>query len=289
MPSLPEWFDAYCRSRERMLRSASIVGYVVASCVFVAAILTGVIGTGFDAAAYWSAASGNPYLVEYTVKGTYVYSPPTAQLLSLFAWMGPHGLAAAIAAVSLASLLYVAGPWATLLLFVPDVQIELLMGNINLLVGAAVVMGFRRPWAWTLVLLTKVTPGVALLWFGFRRQWRALAVAILPTILISLASLAVAPELWRAWLHLLLNAGASGAPPMSIPIPLLPRLIAAAALVVWGARTGRPQTVVVSVWLALPALWGQTTALLAASIPLVAGPPEWLTRRATAPRLAPLE
>ena len=36
---------------------------------------------------------------------------------------------------------------------------ELAGGNIHLLLAAAIVLGFRWPWTWSLVLLTKITPG----------------------------------------------------------------------------------------------------------------------------------
>ena len=53
--------------------------------------------------------------------------------------------------------------------------IELAGGNIHLLLAAAIVLGFRWPWTWSLVLLTKITPGIGLLWFVVRREWRNLA------------------------------------------------------------------------------------------------------------------
>ena len=42
----------------------------------------------------------------------------------------------------------------------------------------AIVLGFRWPFTWAFVLLTKVTPGVGLLWFAVRREWRSLAIAL---------------------------------------------------------------------------------------------------------------
>ena len=45
--------------------------------------------------------------------------------------------------------------------------VELSGGNIRLL-GVAAVIGFRRP-PWSFVILTKVTPGIGLLWFVVRR------------------------------------------------------------------------------------------------------------------------
>ena len=52
------------------------------------------------------------------------------------------------------------------LLALPPVALELYHGNIHLWIAAAIVLGFRYPWTWAFVLLTKVTPGVALVWFA---------------------------------------------------------------------------------------------------------------------------
>ena len=55
-------------------------------------------------------------------------------------------------------------------------------GNINLLIVGAVLIGFRYPWAWAFIILTKVTPGIGLLWFLTRREWRHLAIALGATL-----------------------------------------------------------------------------------------------------------
>jgi hypothetical protein len=58
---------------------------------------------------------------------------------------------------------------------------ELAGGNIEILIAVAIVVGFRWPAAWSFVLLTKVTPGVGLLWFAVRREWNQLATALVAT------------------------------------------------------------------------------------------------------------
>ncbi|MEO5966540.1 MAG: glycosyltransferase family 87 protein [Candidatus Limnocylindrales bacterium] len=260
---------AGARRRDIVFRRAAIGGYLIGATAFVAAVATGHFGVGWDAGSYWNAATGHPYEAVEGVRGAFVYSPPIAQLLTLLRPLGPNGIAALVAALSLASLLYVAGPWAVLFLLVPQVEIELLMGNINLILGAAIVLGFRHPGAWALVLLTKVTPGVGLLWFVVRSDGRSLARALVPTIAIVLMSFAVAPGWWRAWAGVLLDSAKATPLNMSIGIPLLPRVSIAALLAVWGGATFRPQTVVVAAWLALPVLWGQTEAMLIACLPLI--------------------
>ena len=44
--------------------------------------------------------------------------------------------------------------------------------------AAAIALGFRYPAAWSFLLLTKVTPGIGLVWFAVRREWRPLAIAL---------------------------------------------------------------------------------------------------------------
>lgn len=52
----------------------------------------------------------------------------------------------------------------------PLVTEDVVRGNIHTLLAIATVLGFRHPAAWTAVLLTKVTPGVGLVWFAVRRE-----------------------------------------------------------------------------------------------------------------------
>ncbi len=60
----------------------------------------------------------------------------------------------------------------------PPVALELYHGNVHLLMAAAIVLGFRYPVGWSFLLLTKVTPGVGLIWFAVRREWRPLLIAL---------------------------------------------------------------------------------------------------------------
>ncbi len=81
----------------------------------------------------------------------------------------------------------------------PPVALSLYHGNIDLFIAAAVALGFRYPWTWGFVLLTKVTPGVGLLWFAVRREWRSLLIALGVTGTIVAVSVAVNPQLWQEW------------------------------------------------------------------------------------------
>ena len=57
---------------------------------------------------------------------------------------------------------------------VPGVIEDLVRGNIHVLLAVTILAGFRYPGAWSFVVLTKVTPGIGLLWFAIRREWGAL-------------------------------------------------------------------------------------------------------------------
>jgi hypothetical protein len=142
--------------------------------------------------------------------------------------------------------------------------VEVAGGNISLLLAAAMVVGFRWPAAWSFVLLTKVTPGIGLLWFVVRREWRQLGIALGATALIIAASAIFMPRAWLDWFNLLLGLAGRDGTWAAVPIPFPVRLPVAIAVVVWGARTNRRWTVPVAGMLALPALWyGGLTMLLA--------------------------
>ena len=124
------------------------------------------------------------------------------------------------------------------------------------LIVAVAVWGLRWPALWSFVILTKVTPGVGLLWFAARREWRHLGIAVGFTAAIAIVSFVVAPGTWFDWVAFLRTLSPSDG------VPLWARLAAAAALVVWGGITDRRWTVVLAVTIAAPRLYLQTPAML---------------------------
>jgi hypothetical protein len=167
------------------------------------------------------------------------------------------------------TVVWVAGSptWVLAAFAFPFVALELYHGNINILLAAAIVLGFRHPWTWAFVLLTKPTAGVGLLWFVVRGEWRSLWIALGAAAVPCLISLAVAPSLWADWVDLLVQSATTTPLSSNVPIPLWIRLPVAALLVIWGARTNRRWTVVVSSMLALPVLWFASGAMLIGIIP----------------------
>ena len=134
----------------------------------------------------------------------FLYSPVVAWLFAPFSTIPYDVFYAILAAINLAALVWLLG-WelAALSLLALPVSNEVARGNIHLLLAVAIVAGFRYPASWAWVLLTKVTPGVGLLWFAFRREWRRLAMAVGVTAAITLVSFAVASDLWLRWFELL--------------------------------------------------------------------------------------
>jgi hypothetical protein len=146
---------------------------------------------------------------------------------------------------------------------------EIWGGNIELLVAVAMVLGFRWPATWSFVLLTKITPGVGLLWFAIRREWRSLAIALGATVAVIAVSAALQPDAWQRWPQVLIaNAGKNGTW-AAVPVPFAVRFPLAVALIVWGARTDRRWVVPVGGMLALPALWYGGLSIMLATLPLL--------------------
>jgi hypothetical protein len=251
----------------RGLRDGAVVaGLLFAVYLFV--VVAPQAGTfGFDAYAYWSVNPANPYGIAVGHLGAFNYSPPIARLFGPFGALQWPTFLWLWLALLVGNIIWLGrrGYRIIWLLALPPVALELYHGNIHLWIAAAIALGFRYPWTWGFVLLTKVTPGVGLLWFAVRREWRALAIALGVTGVIVAVSLVLEGQLWVDWLAFIGSTPEGGSvAQFQIPIPLWIRLPAAAALVVWGALTDRRWTVVVAATLALPVLWVSGFAICAA-------------------------
>jgi hypothetical protein len=218
---------------------------------------------GIDARAYWRVDLAHPYansgVGEYS---TYLYSPAFAQFLSPLYVLPFEAFFVLWTIASIVVLYWLVRPWpwALLILFLPWTY-ELFVGQVHLFIAAVIVLGFRYPALWAFNLLTKVTPGVGLLWFLSRREWRPLALALATTGAIALASFALAPTAWFDWVAFLRGSTGSGE-------LLYPRLALSAAIVVAGALTDRRWALPIAVWLALPVVWIESWVILLAIIRL---------------------
>jgi hypothetical protein len=273
--------------RRRAVRDGLIVaGWLTTAFILVVIPWVG-RSLGYDAFSYWSIDLDDVYgrtIGNNFAIGAFRYTPPIALLFAplgalpwwLFLWLWEALMVACVA--------FLGRRWFLVLLALPPVALELYHGNVHLLMAAAVALGFSQPWTWSFVVLTKVTPGVGLLWFAVRREWRSLAIALGATAAASVAAAVIAPGLWREWLDATL--GNLGEPTFGfdIPPPLIIRLPLAALLVTWGARTDRPWTVGVAAMLGLPLIWPHGLCVALAAVPFLrlgdriatAGRADWL-------------
>jgi hypothetical protein len=245
---------------------------------------------GFDAFAYWSVNLADPYARTAGALGAFTYSPVIARLFAPFGALAFWQFLLLWDALLIGTAIWLGlGSLRSVLatLAFPAVALELYHGNVHLLIAAAIWLGFRYPAAWSFVLLTKVTPGVGLVWFAIRREWRSLAIALGVTAALVAVSLVIDGRLWESWLRNSLWATAEGSPlnQFSVPVPLWIRGPAALALVAWGGLTDRRWTVPVGATLALPVLWPSGFAILAALWPILREHEQPAHRRHTAHRI----
>lgn len=263
------------RTRLLLYRKPAILGLSIFGFVLFAWLMVIVPASpnfksivGFDSFAYWNVDAFHPYTAPLGTVGSFTYSPAFALVAS-----SAHLLSFGLFYVLWASFLIVNLVWLTRrmalvwLVFLP-VSLELYHGNVQLLLATVCVLGFEYPALWSIGLLTKVTPGVSLLWFVVRREWRSLAWALGATAAISVVSFVIVPGAWFDWVKFLSTSQATGAGANDwyafLFPPLWLRVTAAAILVVWGARTDRRWVVPVATMVAMPVIWVTTPAILVA-------------------------
>lgn len=264
--------SAFFTSRRR---EALLVGLVIAGIAYAPILILNERFSGFDAYAYWSVDLAALYSQSVGHPGLFPYSPAAAVVAQLFGLLPWPVFLAAWWTLLLAVLAWLAARTEAarhptmratlrglviLLAFLP-IQMEIVTGNIHILLAAAVVVGFRYPAAWSFVLLTKLTAGVGLLWFVLRREWRQLAIALAVTAGIVGVAFVATPDLWLRWLDFLRTSAAAP----TYGFPLWMRLPFAVGLIWWGARRDARWTLPAAAMVALPVLWVSGLAMLAGS------------------------
>ena len=231
-------------SRRTLFTVLSLVGLVVA---VLAAIYYASDAYVYDAHAYWLS---DGYSRASQDQDAFSYSPPVLLLFQAIRAVMPWEVFAYVYTIAIALGIWVlAGPFTLFVIFIPHVATELSLGNIHVFLALVTVFGLRWPWLWSFVLLTKVTPGVGLVWFAVRREWRALAIALGVTAVIALPTIVLFPDLWAGWLRVITDAGPGAGN------PLVAGVVQAAAIVAVGAWRNWPWLVAVGSMLALPVLW----------------------------------
>jgi hypothetical protein len=252
--------------------SLPIAVYVVICLILDAELMLAFRGASLfgDATSWWTINLAHLYdqaTQSLMGGGAFRYSPAFAVIVEPLRLLPWSVYLVALTAIQIATAVWMGGRRSALLILIfPGVVLELIDGNIQLLMATAIVAGFRWPAAWAFLLLTKVTPGVGVLWFAFRREWRSFGIAIGATLAIVAVSFAMTPALWSQWIGALVTQ--AGLPNPTFWPPLWLRLPLAVALLWWGARTDRRWVVPVAALVAMPTIWANSFALLAGSIAL---------------------
>ena len=242
--------------------------------------LTTNLGKPVDVRAYWAADPGNLYASVVNGQGSnaYLYSPAFEFVVGLLRWIPFEAFVAIWRAILLALLVWMAGPFTIFDLFTVPVASEINAGNIQIMLAAVIVIGFRFPAAWAFVLLTKLTPGIGLFWFALRRRWRDLATAFGVTAVILGVSFALNPNLWFDYVALLTSSPAPSVAPYYLPFWV--RLGPALAFIAFGAWRGYRWPVVVGSTLALPVYYIISSSMLVGVLPYAREAlGRWLDRR----------
>ena len=264
----------------RLLEPAAIArlavsGFVLVVAIFVVVRLLNLYPWNdrlFDLWAYWSTRFDIDYSAARPGEtGHYLYSPAFAHLIAPLTVL-PLPVFTAVWTALLAAVFYWLTGWRAFFIGVlAPVTMSIAIGQLDVLMAAAIVIGFRWPAAWVLPIITKVTPGIGLLWFAARGEWRSMFVALGATLCVVLLSFAVDPRAWVGWIDMLFrfqlptpDAG------VYLPVPVWVRLPVVALLIVWGARTNRRWVLPVGVCFSLPTVWLNTPTILVGILPLIA-------------------
>ncbi len=236
-------------------------------------------GLPVDVRYYWAADPTNLYPhPELAEKNGYNYSPAFEFLVGWWRSVPFEVFVAIWRAILLALLVWMAGPFTIFVLFTIPVASEINAGNIQIMLAAAIVIGFRYPASWAFVLLTKVTPGVGLLWFAMQRRWRAIGIALGTTAIVVAASFVIGPQRWFDYLALITSGQQPAVAPFYLPLGV--RLVPAIAIIAWGGWKGYRWPVVVGSTLALPVFYTTSLAMLVGVLPYAREAlGRWLDRR----------
>ena len=248
-------------------------GYILLALAFLALRLFQVPpwDQSVDAYAYWTTRGGDLYDGQTAgAMGAYLYSPAFAQLIRPLTILPWPIFVTIWTAFNLAIVWWLLGRWSLpAMLFIP-IPFEIVSGNVHLMYAAAIVLGFRASFTWALPILTKVTPGIGLAWFAVRREWRQLGLALR-------RDRADRRGLGRARSRRCGGSGSTSSPASSstpatpgwyLPVSLIVRLPIALVVAAVAGLTGRAWLLPVAVTLALPVLWLNSLAILAACVPL---------------------
>jgi hypothetical protein len=254
-------------------------------------------GAPSDEHAYWLAArriiEGQPLYdpaATIVTPFAYLYPPPLAQSLVPVAAVVPSWLfSAGWTALMGLALFWLAGRdvlRALALVAFPPVAVEFWFRNVHLFLAVLIVLALRRAApAFAVGAAIKVSPALGIPYLALRWRWREAAIAAAVGLAMLVASVALSPDAWRAYVDFALSVDPlQQSSFVAIPFPIRAAFGLGLAL----AATRAPRwlgdvLLVVAVTLALPSLWFTGLSTLVAIVPLIAA-----ERQARAERLPEL-
>lgn len=249
------------RSPWRLLQLAGLAVVIFHALAF------GLWSPGEDALIYHEADLDDLYR-GHVFTETYNYSPAFAWWIQPLQALQFGAFRTLIVAANMAGFVLLIGPVfaaVVLLAQLAPVWAEFQLGNLNFAAGALLVLGFRHSSAYAPLLLSKVTPGIGLVWFAARREWRSLGIALVGTALLALPAVVTHPHTWGQFAGSLLNNAELDA---QIGAPIVLRGVLAVLVIAWGAVSGRRWTVPVGAALVAHVNGGGWLIVLAA-VPLL--------------------
>lgn len=222
-----------------------------------------------DGYMFWAPPSSDPYGWEGTPTADiyqYRYSPAFLFALTPIRLLPWTGFAVAWFALHIVVLIYLRVPW---IIVWPGVIDDIVRGNSVTFIALACVLALRggHGWAWSYPILTKVTPGIGIVWHLVRREWKPLVVAIVTTAVIVAVGMVMAPTIWVDWFGSLTRAPDNYLTVNWIaPLPI--RLAVAAIVVGYAAYRSNAWLVPIGMIIGLPGLWPSSFALILASVVL---------------------
>lgn len=237
----------------------SVLGYFVTATV-VALILLKTSGFGHDVA-IWDRvgdqvrAGQSPYGLGYDPNLVFLYSPPWALIFAAVSWLPREVVVGGLLVLEVAAWRVCAGSWRRVgyLGLIPVFGFELAVGQINLLIAAAVALALRGDGRWAVVAaLAKLSPVLAIR--EIRRPLIVLAICLAATLPVI--------SLWADWFRQLTQAQTI----VAATVPYAARLAVALALLTTRRTWARGLAVVV----AIPNPTANAYVLLAALLPPMA-------------------
>jgi hypothetical protein len=195
-----------------------------------------------------------------------VYSPPWVLIYAPLSLLPLQLLAALQFVAQILALRYVMGSWRAvgLVAWLPIVPRELVTGNVDLLMAAAIYAGARgvrfSGVAIAVFAFAKFSPVLALA--RSPREWRSFAVTSIVLVAITIPWL----YLWPQWVAIMVGSTSA---PLDV-LPLLPRLPVIAALLF----IRRPWSIAAAAGFATPAFYFHSWVLLLPALRLLIDSPE---------------